>query len=195
MCEASDVAELLKWLKEFYQFSKAPSSPQDFDNTKALVFTDGSFQSQENTPLSVELRVYGDGFVADTLLSTDASDEFLNQVLRNISKEFGLRYKPENIRRRMYLSELTLKCETPLEDVCPKLREFAGTVSRALNRTATFSSVGWWTDPEHQNTLAQFRFERKFGAAFTDERYFSVAPLRTDDHLKLLKDLEAILKA
>ena len=187
-------AEFLGWLKEYYNFSKAPSSAQDLDETKALAFLDGSFQIKPDT-LAVDLRIYNDGFVADTRSTTDSSNEFLNDLLGNAASQFGLGYKPEKIRRRIYLSELSVKCDKSLEDACPKLKAFADRVTTALGRPTKFSSVAWWTDPETQTAIAQFRFERKYGAAFSDQRYYSVAPLRTDDHLELLQELEGILSA
>ena len=187
--------ELIEWLKAYYKFSKAPSSPDDIDPTKALAFLDGSFAANASRPIAVDLRMYTDGFVADTRSSTDLSDNFLDDLLQRAAKQFELGYKPTTIRKKMYLSELSLHCDKSLEDVCPKLKAFADKVTTALNRSTKFSSVGWWTDPEMQSTLGQFRFERKYGAAFSDQRYYSVAPLRTADHLKLLEELEEILSA
>ena len=52
--------ELVGWLKDYYNFSKAPSSAQDFDETKALAFLDGSFQIKVDTLIAVDLRVYNE---------------------------------------------------------------------------------------------------------------------------------------
>lgn len=188
-------AELLAWLKDYYNFSKAPASAQDFDETKALAFLDGSFQFDSAGAIGVDLRIYNDGFVADTRTSTRASDSFLDDLLRGAASQFKLEYKPAKIRKRLYLSDVSLKCDKSLEDACPKLSAFADRVSTALGRPTKFSSVAWWTDPEIQTASVQFRFERKHGAAFSDQRYYSVAPLPTDDHLQLLQELENILSA
>ncbi len=188
-------AELIEWLKGYYKFSKVPLSVNDFDETKALAFLDGSFTIDVDTEIAVNLRIYNDGFVADTRSSTDSSDAFLDDLLGSAAKRFGLRYKPERIRKKIYLSELNVGCDKSLEDNCPKLKAFADRVTTALNRPTRFSSVAWLTDPETQAALAQFRFERKFGAAFSNQMYYSVAPLRTDDHRQLLDDLERIMAA
>jgi hypothetical protein len=87
--------ELLEWLKSYYKFSKAPASPNDLDAKKALAFLDGSFTPATKYPISVELRIYSDGFVADTQASTESSDDFLNDVLVNAASKFELGYRPE----------------------------------------------------------------------------------------------------
>jgi hypothetical protein len=41
---------------------------------------------------------------------------------------------------------------------------------------------------------ADFRLERELGKALEQGRYYSLAPFQTEDHLKLLQDLEHRLK-
>ena len=71
--------ELIEWLKAYYKFSKAPSSPDDIDPTKALAFLDGSFAANASRPIAVDLRMYTDGFVADTRSSTDIKRQLLGR--------------------------------------------------------------------------------------------------------------------
>ena len=113
--------ELLGWLKETYGFSKVPSSAVDLDETKALAFIDGSFQISSGIFISVDLKIYNDGVVVDTRSSTKDGDEFIDQMLRSMTKQFDLPYSPELFRRRLYLSELNVTCKTTLQGLNPKL--------------------------------------------------------------------------
>ena len=94
--------ELFDWLKETYNFEKAPKSVEDADPTKALVFSRGKYQAQEEIFVHVaELKLYNDGLIATTQSSTRDTDAFLDDVLKTASQEFSLSYKPEMIRRKL----------------------------------------------------------------------------------------------
>jgi hypothetical protein len=134
-----------------------------------------------------------DGVVADTRRSTEVGDQFLESLLNTAAKLFKLNYRPDIVRKKLYLSEVSLKSDKHLETACAGFKKFGDKLSDVLGRKFAFSSVAWWTDPETPNRNVQFRFERKLGAAFTEQRYFSSAPMQTEDHLNLLAELEKTL--
>lgn len=121
--------ELLGWLKDSYNFSKAPSSANDVDETKALAFLGGSFQATAAEAIDVDLKLYNDGVVADTRSSTKDGDNFIEDLLKSAAKQFKLNYTPEMIRKRLYLSELNLRCDKTLENACPRLKGFGDKIS------------------------------------------------------------------
>lgn len=196
-------SDLLDWLKDAYQFTKSPSSPSDLDETKGLVFTGGQFQAREEIFLAIELRIYNDGVIADTRSSTDDTDLFLADVFQSAAKEFSLPYRHEIIRKKMYVSELNVRTDRKLTTINPRLTEFASKLSelqgmRSLPGTTSLvelCGLSFWADGAPNPTVQSFRFERKHGTGFSEDRYYSIAPLRTTNHLKMLEDLETILCA
>src|SRR5580700_6281661 len=123
-------AELLDWLKEAYFFDKAPTSPNDLDPEKrSLKFERGRFQIKEEIYISVDLEVYSDGFVANSRSSTRDTDAFVEDVLSLAAKEFSLTYDPAMIRTKMHVSELTVRVDSVLFNLHPKLVDFANTIS------------------------------------------------------------------
>ena len=192
--------ELLEWLKDEYHFEKAPKSSTDVDETKALVFSQGTFQVKEEIFVNVELKVYTDGLVASTWSSTRDTDGFLGNVLSSAAEEFSLAYRPEIVRRKMYLSELHVKSFKELAGINPKLIEFAEKIRTLIpgNVRLPFEPAGVMIAPLQGFTsisIAPFRFERKNGTSPDEHKYYSVAPLHTDDHLKLLDSFEQDLMA
>jgi hypothetical protein len=185
--------DLIEWLKDAYQFSKVPKDPNDLDDTKALFFGGGQFQVREEIFIDAELRIYNDGLVADTRESTESSDLLLSDVFESAAKEFSLAYKPEMVRKKMYLSELIVSTEKSLAVLNPKLNQFAEKLTEAIEDKlpVELAGVSFWsaTSPN----LLHFRFERKWGADFPENRYYSRAPLPTAKHQELLNELEAIL--
>lgn len=190
--------DLIVWLKDAYSFSKAPSSPQDLDESKALVFTGGNFQARDEYFINVELRIYSDGVIADTRSSTEDSDAFLKDVLESVTKEFHLSYSPEIIRKKLYTSEVNVRTKCNLNRLNPKLTELNQKFGTMIGRDQVeLAGISFWTDQVilQPQVPLQFRFERKINTPFSENRYYSSAPVQTSQHLELLTDLEKIITA
>jgi hypothetical protein len=190
--------EIFEWMKDTYNFDTSPKSVNDIDSTKAFVFSRGTFQVREEIFIDVELKIYSDGFIANTSSSTRDAEAFLEDALNAASKEFSLAFKPEIIRRTMFLSEMNVKSlKNPL-GINPALATFADKIADALpasmRQPFEFSGVTFWPVQEMTpSPLSTFRFERKLHTAPNEHKYYSVAPLHTDDHLNLLDWFETKL--
>ncbi len=188
---------LIEWLKANYHFVKYPSSPDDFDENNGLAFSDGSFSIKEDLVIATELKIYNDGLVANTRSSTKDTDTFIENVLNLAVIDLGLVHYPEMIRQKIYISEVNVRPERPLSGINLRLQEFANRITSLLEiqNTTVFepASIGFWPDPSFPIRYSQFQFERKVSTPFSEHRYFSRAPLQTDDHLKLLEEFEDIL--
>lgn len=187
-------AKLIDWLRATYHFTRVPANVSDLDETKALYYAGGQFKARSE-PIDVELRIYTDGIVGDTRSSTKDTDAFLSNVLQSAANEFSLPYKPELVRRKLYVSEVTVKCIRHLAVVNPKLSDFSAKLTRAIGAKSPLelASIGFWPDVVPNPGASVFRFERKWGAEFSDNRYYTRAPLQTDKHLELLQQLEDAL--
>ncbi len=188
--------ELIGWLGESYRFSKVPSSILDVDNTNALVFLAGRFKVGEET-IGVDLRVYPDGLVGDSRSSTDDTDAFLKDALESAGKKFGLLNRLDVIRRVVHTSELNVRCKRALTGLNPKLKDISAKISSlvGVQQQSPFDVFGisFWHDPQSQSGLSQFRIEKRLNIAASENRYYSVAPLKTFDHLAILEELEELL--
>jgi len=190
--------DLLDWLKDEYHFQKFPKSTAEVDQHGGLVFSEGDFQVKEEIFIDVALSIYNDGLVATTQSSTDESELFLENVLDLARKEFSLIFDNSMIRRKMYLSEVNVKMDGSLDRINPNLEEISGKLSSAsgLESTCGFQLSGliFGVDmtalPLSKQFFSGFALERKAGAPFSENRFWSKAPLSTGKHLELLTDLE-----
>lgn len=197
--------ELIEWLKKTYQFQKFPDFPLKDVETQGLVFSGGRFpcgkdEDGKDKNIYVDLTIFNDGVVANTRSSTKDADEFLSEALILVAGEFHLAYSPEMVRKKLYLSEVEIKLDKALKFLNPKLEQFAIRIS-SLHESSPpiaydFSSIGFWPDPAiQQMPPSPFRVERKLNTAWSENKYYSAAPLHTDHHLKLLEEFETILSA
>lgn len=193
----SVLPELLEWLKDSYSFSKAPSSITDLDDTKALAFIGGSFQVREEIFIDVDFRLYNDGLIADTKSSTEDSEAFLKDMLESAATEFKLSYQPDRVKRVLYVNEVNVTSPHNLEGINPQFRAIAAKITSLLNAHSVqpfqLASIAFWPDQVIPSPVSQFRLERKLNVPFSHNRYYSIAPLQTAEHLKLLDDIENIL--
>jgi hypothetical protein len=187
--------ELLEWLKETYNFQQSPKSVNDLDETKGLTFKQGAFHMGDDL-LTVEVAIYNDGLIANTYSSTHATDVFLQNLLYRASSEFELNYNETIIRSKTHLSELTVQREEPLAKLNPNLAKFADLISQAHGYKFEVGGISFWPDVSGSALKpAPFQIERRLNAPFSENRFYTKAPLHTDKHLELLEVFDQLLKS
>jgi hypothetical protein len=190
--------EVFDWLKDQYHFAKFPKSIDERDQQGGWAFSEGDFQVKEEVFIGADLGIYNDGLVATTRSSTNDSEAFLANVLELICKDYSLTFDSQMIRRKMYLSEINVTAEGSLSLINPALSEFARKISSVLTLegglgfqpTGIIFGSDQTITPISKQLFAGFYLERKVGAPFSENRYYSKAPLPTDQHLGLLEEFE-----
>jgi hypothetical protein len=190
--------DLFDWLRDQYHFEKFPKSIDDRDQHGGWAFSEGEFQVKEEIFIKVDLAIYNDGLVATTRSSTSDSEAFLANALELLCEDYSLLFDPQMIRRKLYLSEINVAVEGSLRAINPALGEFSKKISSALSLdgevgfqpTGIIFGIDQTALPTSKQLFSGFGFERKAGAPFSENRFYSKAPLPTDQHLKLLEELE-----
>ena len=185
-------------LKDRYHFLVWPKTPEDLSWTrsattpKGVKFLDGSFSAGDQ-PLAVGLSVFNDGIIADTSSSTDHSDSFLRDVIAFAAQHFGSTFDQASINQKIYLSEMIVRADSTLAVASPKLSKLAARMAdiSGLGASAEFSGFELRVHP--RDAQQPFKFERDAAAFSAPNRYYSSAPMRTEDHKKLLMEFEAIM--
>lgn len=186
-----------QYLLDTYNFLKFPKG-EELKTQQQYKYEDGAFIGSDGQTLWVNLSVYSDGLVVDTRSSTVDSDYFLNELLTSLTKTFGFAPYETILRKQAYSSEVFVVMAQGLSVFNPK---FEGFLQELQNHTSTdngikFEAAGLFfqQDPSKLNGSYPFRIERAFNAPYKDNRYYSIAPLQTEKHLRMLDDLEIILR-
>lgn len=188
--------DLYEWLKATYGFTNLQRSPESGGKIESIKFLDGKFKcgyEEDGTEkcIHVELSMYNDGVLADTRSSTKDADQFLNDVLTSAAKQFSLAYQPNMIRKKLYYSELDIKLGKEFNFLNPQLQGFAGKISSLLDGVPfEFSGLAFSVHPNPPWQYSPFKIERRINTPWPENRYFSCAPLHTEDHIALLKEFE-----
>lgn len=193
------VTRLLSAVAERYRFAKAPTSPLDI-NEGGVKFVEGVFGTSTGVDVGVSLSVYGDGLVADSFSNTDNTIEFLRDIA-SLSSELGFPFPDENQIGKAFTSLLGVSCDVTLSQWFSTFDPIARTIERNVvtmdgkPRSFAFSGISIHSEDVGQNKApTPFKFERKWGAPFSDNRYLTQAPLETNKHIALLQELETVLK-
>jgi hypothetical protein len=190
------LSSLIVGLAALYSFDLSPGEDDELDTDKGIVFERGAWED-----VAIEkLTIYSDGIIVDTRSSTTDSEKIFEESLEWASEAFGLTYQPEMVTKRIYISEVVVRAEKPLNALNPGLEAFSREISKSF-KTFTgidvnheLSNVGFHYDASEMKTpIAPFKFERLEDAPHSLNKYFSVAPLPTEEHLRLLEEFEKLL--
>jgi hypothetical protein len=179
-----------------YHFAKAPQNELDYDEQRSLAFKAGTFTGARKVPVIVGLNIYNDGFVADTVSSTDESAEFLIDLTLWLNNTYGLTVPKEH--RVNFLSQLDFQSDVSLINLNRRLNAFAENLQAAAKDKERLYEVGsiqfWADDTGKPGSASPVKIERKILTPFSANHYFSQAPLSTQAHIDLLNEFEQILK-
>ncbi|MGA1998843.1 MAG: hypothetical protein ABSG52_02530 [Terriglobales bacterium] len=185
--------DVVNWLVARFGFQKYPTKLEDFDETKGIEFLAGHAGK-----VTVEkMVILNSGVYIDTMASTDASETILTETLQAAKDELGIYFREEMLKRRAYISQLAFYSDAPLFQVHPVFYKIADIVAKEVNtnfgKVLPYQPVGLALSYDATTTQlgpAAFNIQRREGALFTDNKYFSVAPTKTQVHMDLLEMIE-----
>ncbi len=178
-----------------YSFASVPTDLGDAIKNGAK-FAMGKFMLDGN-PISIkELNIYSDGLICEAH-GTNFADLILDDLLHWAVEAFKLKERITPAHRT-YTSSLVCIFDKSVESGLGKLTAISDLLSKAYN-----DSYGWKykfdlnrlafnVDPKDIPHLRSTNFvlERRIQVAYSENRYFSIAPLKTEDHVALLETIE-----
>ncbi|MGI0080456.1 MAG: hypothetical protein ACRECH_12630 [Nitrososphaerales archaeon] len=181
-----------------YGFQKFPQTFDDFNEAKGVTFTAGRIGES----VIDQVIIYAYGIVLDTRSSTQESRRLLEEALLWGSNDLGLVYKPSMIKRWQYASNITFRSDVPLATAHSAFLRLAGNLSEAISEGSgeklEYEAVSIAFDYDQllrKHPLGRFSIQRRENTPFSENKYFSDAPLPTDIHIALLEQLEADIQS
>jgi hypothetical protein len=188
-----------------YGFQSTPdlSVPAERLQKEGLRFRLGKVPGKEaNRPTASinDFVIFQDGFVVDGYVTDDA-EMFIADLMKWGKESLGIRdfsHPP----RQGYLSQVTVQFEPSVNKLIKQFDDIATLLTSLLMKTYRLNTVvelqgvrfdyDKLTAPNLYN-LVQFTIERKAGHKYEDGLFWCQAPLRTTDHIQLLKTIETLL--
>lgn len=187
--------EAIRALGDKYSFAKVPRTFAELDPQKGIELAEGRLDDI----VVDKITVYVNGLMVDTRSSTDNSEKVLNSLLELVHQAFGATIRPV---RRTFTSQLVFKSDLRLASLNPALEKIAERVttnaSADMKHAFRFEPTAILINTDLSQTKiapSVFSVERLAETPFTENTYFSVAPMKTSDHLDLVREFESALLA
>jgi hypothetical protein len=192
--------EFVEKIASRYRFASVPTDVVEALNSGATKFANGILPDHPGTVIR-SLEIYNDGIIVNAF-DTETADTVIDDMFRWAVDTFGFR-SPKTIKNRIYFSAVVIQFEESLNSVLQQFEILKQTAANAFEATSgisadfDLSTVGLQADPEKLPAGLGTRFviERRFGRPFSDNVYFSTAPIPTKAHLKWLEEFEGALQA
>lgn len=186
---------LYPFLVDTYKFKQYPSANEIEDPDKGAEFGEGEFVIDENQPIALNLTIHRDGIVVDTRSSTNHSDAFLENAFSFFSDTFKGPTFQSIIKKKLYFSQVYVSTDIVIELLNPKLKQISDYLTQHVEKNKNFQmgGISFWANQKETGNPSPFTFERTVNTPFSENRYYSAAPLQTEKHLELLDKFENIL--
>jgi hypothetical protein len=185
--------DIVQALVQRYGFQQFPQTFEQFDEQKGVEFQEGRL----GDVFIQKLTIFSTLLVLDTRSNTNDSKRAIEEALVWASTKFGLTYKPGMIKRFAYVSDVSFYSDVPILSVNRALTNVAEKTSAALSdiwqepvRYEPMSLMVGHDPMERKYGIAPFSIQRRAESRFSENKYFSEAPLPTDLHLQLLEQYE-----
>jgi hypothetical protein len=190
------ILDLVKGLQDRYKFMEIPRLVGDYDLQRGMTFLKGTYFGKF---VIEKFQIYNNGILCEAKIATESVDEFLDDATRWATSELGLLTNYGGTTP--YLSNIEIESELDIAENFGKFSSLGKTIANFVRSNGlttpdysvseiTLHSDTWLTGTPR---AVAFTFGRRHGHAHADNLYFSSAPLKTKDHLKVLDELESIL--
>jgi|GEM_PF-1947357 len=185
-------------IQQRYEFLKTPDPAMTREEaTKAgYKFGTGQFPLKGKKSVIVEFAIYADGIVADAR-NSEIAETFLDDIIHFMQSEFEFRQFTTE-PKRYFWNQIVVEFEKPIERLFPSFEKISGIISRYLNSDMSMSLARFDLQAEKglqadAGPSPKFILERRVGIPYKNERYYSSAPIKTDEHITLLEEIERLI--
>ena len=189
--------EIVPQIVDRYKFQKFPQTLEQFDESKGIEFHEG----KSGDTVIQKFVIWNTLLVVETRSNTTDSKKILEEMLTWGAETFGLNYHPGMLKHFGYVSDLTFHSDVPVLGISPALTRLAQKTSMAVSEIwqepISYEPINLTVghDPlARKYGIAGFSITRRAEAKFSENKYFSEAPLPTDLHLSLLEEFEDAIK-
>ena len=188
--------DVIVGVQQRYGFLKVPDAAMTKEEASknGYKFGTGHYLLKEKKNGILEFAVYSDGIVAEAK-NSEIGEAFLDDAIKFFQSEFGFRKfitKP----RTYFYNQMVAEFEKPLKKLISSFDGISGAIAKyaEIELPIEFARLDIQVDNLGvKGPAPKFILERRANAAFELERYYSSAPLRSEDHVAVLKNIEDVL--
>lgn len=182
-----------------YNFLKRPMTADEMLDTenKGIAFEAGKLGD-----VGIDRFVlFNWGLVIQTSASTDACEIILQDMLTWGAATLGLADRSSLVTQRNYVSEIVFNSDVSLPSINPMVQLIGDKITELVSgyigkESMPFELTGInfaFDQSQSKQTFTPFQLYRLAETTFSLKKYYSGGPLKTSDHIQLVKEFEATL--
>ena len=193
------VRDLIEQIKNRYGFSVAPAHQPAGTQQAIMVFQDGALVKNESRIPVNQLFLFGDG-AAVVARHTDEANAVLEDLIAYLGDTFGFRYQ-STMLERLNTSNIVVDLDASFTGDTPSFSVMRSLIHKTMGDKCKYHlkriTFGIDTLITSQSTTSvkqfigsDFIIETRANSPVDSNRFFSSAPLPTNDHVQYLEKLE-----
>jgi hypothetical protein len=195
--------DLIDFVATTYQFSDSPVLPPGVPPLaiSAFNFQSGVMVTGDDKWPIMQLSIVRNGDII-TAATTDIAETVLDDFMKRLDETIGYRFAAAK-KRLSYVSNLVIQFDHGIEEKIMAVAKIETLLNREIHRNTPPFKIKRLTFGHGDITQlyvmplaveavenADFVIERRSGEPYSDNRYFCSAPVRTQDHLRILEIFE-----
>jgi hypothetical protein len=184
---------LIREMQDRYGFVEVPSKLADLDFDAGVKFLQGYYK---DTVID-RLQVFNNGLLCEAAADNQQCADFLDEIMSWAPEHFNLSVKP---RMKAFQSKVEVSSTKDIRNAFAKFADVGALIASLLEgyglHSPPYVAAGLVLQHEPQKdrpSNPNFEFAWRAERPFEDRIYYSAAPLRTQDHLRVLDLLEEVL--
>jgi hypothetical protein len=199
-----DGRQIVEGIASRYNFRgfPPPNISRDESAKSGIKFENGLFTVDGKLITIADFTAYSDGIVVSST-TTEGASAFIDDLLPYLRETFGFREFISKVQRT-FISQVVVEFDRPLSGLLATYDKIAALISAqtgptyGLSAQMGFARLDFEFDKASNHLryiIPRFFIERRPGVPFSQERYFSSAPMHTRGHLGLLEQIEKMVPA
>ncbi len=189
---------LVRAFEKRYGFLEGPKTVEDYNLERGITFLHGFFQ---NRVVIDRCQIFQNGIIVESKAAVEEWENFIDDLTEWVSRDASIQMVPWPNAAYGYHSQLEVVCKASLGAAINRFSEITKLLSAMLQSYGQISSVFEPSSISFHTELsavpypkpAAFTFARREEQPYSSNIYFSAAPLKTGDHIKLLETFEKVL--
>ena len=191
--------DMLNKIQQRYGFVESPKTLSDWNPQSGIKFKHGKF---EDIAIA-EFSLYSDGVIANASAPVEVIERFVDDAINWTKQAWQAEEVSSLPSVKLFDSQVFVQCAIDFGSTLEKIKVLGNNISSLLARYGTptkpytISGIQLHNDVPDAGMYQspKFTFERRIQTPFSQNSYFSTAPLRSKDHLELLVLLEKTFTA
>jgi len=183
---------LIDGIREKYGFVQVPQTVAELDFKNGVSFLRGYFKGK----IIDKLQIYENGLLCEAAEDNSLTDDFISDLFAWVQEHHNLPVKETEVRA--YLSQMVVISNVDVARTFSGINAIGPLFAKAIKSYGQtvqgYRLSGLRMHYDAMETPVprspEFSFERRAGEKYSTNEFFTSAPLRTSDHLKVLEALE-----